>query len=331
MKTLVTGGGGFLGRYIVEQLLARGDEVVVFARGAYPDLEHMGATLFRGDLQDTSAVGRAMAGMEAVFHVAAKAGYWGTWQSFFGPNVVGTQNVIAACRRHGVPKLIYTSTPSVVASSRDRAGDDESLPYPTHFESYYAHTKSLAEQLVRQANGSDLLTVSLRPHIVFGPRDTQILPRLVARARAGKLIRIGDGTNKVDVTYVSDAARGHLLAAAALEPGAAVAGSVYFISQDEPVSLWPWVNALLEQLGVPPVTKSIPLPAARAIGGVLETVYTTLKLKGEPRLTRFLAGELALNHYYDIARAKQDLNYRPQFSMAEAVARTVEYFRHQGL
>ena len=329
MKTLVTGGGGFLGRYIVEQLLARGDEVTVFARGAYPELEQIGVKLCRGDLQDPEAVARAVAGMEAVFHVAAKAGYWGTWASFYGPNVVGTRNVIAACRRQGVPKLIYTSTPSVVASSHDRAGADESLPYPTHFESFYSQTKAMAEQLVRQANSDDLLTVSLRPHIVFGPRDTQILPRLVARARAGKLIRIGAGTNQVDVTYVEDAAQAHLLAAVALEPGSALAGSVYFISQDDPVTLWPWVNALLEQLEVPPVTKSIPLSLARTIGGVLETVYYMFKLKGEPRLTRFLANELALSHYYDISRAKQDFGYRPQFSMAEAVARTVEYFRQQ--
>ena len=231
MKTLVTGGGGFLGRYIVEQLLARGDEVMVFARGNYPELEQNGATLIRGDLQDVAAVSTACVGMETVFHVAAKAGYWGPWESFLGPNVLGTQNVINACRQQDVPKLIYTSTPSVVAGGQHRSGADESLPYPAHFESYYSHTKAIAEQTVMQANSPDLLTVALRPHIVFGPRDTQIIPRLVARARAGKLIRVGDGTNKVDATYVADAARAHLQAADALESGSSVAGSTYFISQ----------------------------------------------------------------------------------------------------
>lgn len=327
MRALVTGGGGFLGRYIVEQLLNRGDDVTVFARGDYPELKQLGARLIRGDLQDQEAVKPACRGMDAVFHIAAKAGYWGAWESFYGPNVVGVQNIIDACRAQKVPKLIYTSTPSVVASNRSRMGDNESLPYPTHFESYYAQTKATAEQMVRQANGPELLTVSLRPHIIFGPRDTQILPRLVVRARAGKLIQIGDGTNKIDVTYVEDAARAHLMAADALAPQAAVAGSVYFISQDQPVVLWPWVNELLARLGIPPVKRKISLPAARVIGGLLEFTYRTLGLKGEPRLTRFLANELALSHYYDISRAKQDFGYRPQMSMEDAITRTVESFK----
>jgi nucleoside-diphosphate-sugar epimerase len=329
MKTLVTGGGGFLGQYMVEQLLARGDEVAVFSRGDYPALAQLGARLVRGDLQNAAAVASACAGMDAVFHVAAKAGYWGTWESFFQPNVIGTQNIIAACQERGVPKLIYTSTPSVVAGPNSRAGQDESLPYPAKFESYYAHTKALAEQMVRRANSPTLLTVSLRPHIVFGPRDTQIIPRLVERARAGQLIRVGDGTNRVDVTYVEDAARAHLLAGDALKPGAVVAGSVYFISQDEPVNLWDFVNTILTRLGLPPVKKGIPLSLARTMGASLETTHRALRLPGEPRLTRFLANELAMDHYYNIAAAKRDFGYRPQLSMAEAVERTVAWFLAQ--
>lgn len=331
MKALVTGGGGFLGRHIVEQLLNRGDEVTVFARGAYPALEQIGANLIRGDLQDAGAVRGACTGMDAVFHVAAKAGYWGAWNSFYGPNVIGTQNIIAACRKQNVPKLIYTSSPSVVFNGRPHLGADESLPYPEQYENYYSHTKALGEQLVTQANGADLLTVSLRPHIIWGPGDTQILPRLVARAKAGKLIQVGDGTNKVDATYVEDAARAHLLAADALAPGSAVAGSIYFISQDAPVNLWNFVNELLVRLNVPPVRRRISLPVARAIGAVLEFAYRTFRLKGEPRLTRFLASELAMSHYYDISRAKEDFDYRPQVSIEEGLRRTVEYFREKSL
>ncbi|MCB0176005.1 MAG: NAD-dependent epimerase/dehydratase family protein [Anaerolineae bacterium] len=331
MKALVTGGGGFLGRYIVEQLLARGDEVTVFARGAYPELVELGAKQIRGDLQHRAEVVKACAGLDAVFHVAAKAGYWGTLESFYRPNITGAENVIAACREHGVGKLIFTSTPSVVANNQSRAGADESLPYPATYESYYPQTKAIAEQLVTKANGDGLLTVSLRPHIVYGPRDTHIIPRLVDRARAGKLVQVGDGANKIDVTYVEDAARAHLLAADALEPGAAVAGSVYFISQDQPVTLWPWINDLLRRLDVPPVTKKIPLALARTLGGVMELAYRTFNLKGEPRLTRFLANELALSHYYDISRAKQDFGYQPQFTMEESLQRTVAYFKQIGM
>lgn len=327
MKALVTGGGGFLGRYIVEQLLARGDEVTVFARGSYPELARSGARLIRGDLQDGETVTRACTGMDAVFHVAARPGYWGSWESFYQPNVVSTENIIAACRKQGVRKLIYTSSPSVVFDNQPHTGADESLPYPSRFESFYPQTKAMAERMVIQANGPELLTVSLRPHLIWGPRDTHIVPGVMARAKAGKVIQVGDGTNKVDLTYVEDAAQAHLLAADALEPGAAVAGSVYFISQDAPVNLWLWVNDLLTQLDIPPVKYRVSLPLARAIGAILVFTYRTLRLKGEPRLTPFLASELALSHYYDISRAKQDFGYRPQVSMKEGLRRTVAYFK----
>jgi nucleoside-diphosphate-sugar epimerase len=284
--------------------------------------------LHRGDLQDKGAIQDACNGKDAVFHVAAKSDYWGSWESFYQPNVTGTQNIIAACQAQRVTKLIYTSTPSVVANNQSRAGRDETLPYPETYESFYPHTKAIAEKMVTEANAPDLMTVSLRPHIVFGPRDTQIIPRLISRARQGKLIRIGDGTNKIDATFVKDAARAHLLAADRLVPGSPVAGSFYFISQDEPVNLWTFVNEILTRLNVPPVKRALPLPAARVVGATMEFLYRTLPLKGEPRLTRFLANELALDHYYDISKAKRELGYQPQHSVAEALKYTIEYFQN---
>jgi nucleoside-diphosphate-sugar epimerase len=329
MNVLVTGGGGFLGRYIAEQLIERGDEVTVFSRGHYPALEAIGARTVRGDLQDKEAIGKACKGMDAVYHVAAKSDYWGRWEDFYQPNVIGTQNIIAACQLQQVGRLIYTSTPSVVATNQPRAGKNETLPYPESFESYYPHTKAIAEKLVVEANSSALLTVSLRPHIIFGPRDTQIIPRLINRARQRKLIRIGDGANKIDATFVEDAARAHLLAADRLSPGSPVAGSVYFISQDEPINLWDFVNEIMTRLDIPPVTRSLSLPLARRLGSFMEFSYRTFPLKGEPRLTRFLANELALDHYYDISKAKRELGYRPQYAMVEAIDLTVEYFKNQ--
>jgi nucleoside-diphosphate-sugar epimerase len=330
MKALVTGGGGFLGSYIVEQLIARGDEVCIFARGDYPALARLGARVVRGDICDSQAISRACTGAEVVFHVAAHAGLWGTWDSFYRPNVIGTDNVITACRTKGISKLVYTSSPSVVFNNQSHDGVDESLPYPTHYESFYAKTKATAEQNVIRANSAELLTVSLRPHLIWGPRDTQILPRIIARAQAGRLVQVGDGTNKVDLTYVEDAARAHLLAADALNSGSAIAGSVYFISQDDPVQLWPWINNLLTRVNIPPVKRRLSLRTARAIGGMLELAYRSLRLPGEPRLTRFLASELALNHHYNIARAKRDLQYYPRYSMAEALEKTVAFLRQQG-
>ncbi len=326
MRTLVTGGGGFLGRYIVEQLLDRGDSVTVFARGAYPELEKIGVTLVRGDIQDADAIIRACKGMDVVFHVAAKAGIWGTWASFYEPNVVGTENVIQACVVNNVPKLVYTSSPSVIFDGQPQEGVDESCPYPQHYKSLYAQTKAIAEQKVIAANDSArLLTTSLRPHFIWGPRDTHILPGLLSRARAKKLIQVGPGTNKKDLAYVEDVARAHLLAADALEPDSPVAGSVYFISQDEPVLFWLWVEELMQDLGLPGIQRRIPLPVAQLLGSVMEGVYKILGLKGEPLLTRFLVDEMGQSQYYDISRAKQDFGYRPQFSMTEAREKTLAY------
>lgn len=329
MKALVTGGGGFLGRYIVEQLLERGDDVIVFARGEYPELAQAGATLVRGDLQDRQAIQEACKGIETVFHAAAQAGIWGKWESFYQPNVVGTQNVISACRAQGVPKLLFTSSPSVVFDNRAHEGSDESLPYPEHYENFYSHTKALAEQEIIKANNPDLLTVSLRPHLIWGPRDPHLLPRLIARARARQLMQVGNGENLIDITYVEDAARSHLLAADALTPRSLVAGSIYFISQDAPVNLWDWVHNLLKELNIPPLKRHISLSTARKIGTVMETVYRVLKLSGEPRMTRFLASELALSHYYDISKAKRDLHYQPRFSMDAALEKTLPFLRCQ--
>jgi len=328
MRVLVTGGGGFLGRYVVEQSLARGDEVTAFARSAYPDLEAMGVRLVRGDLADAAAVKAACAGIDVVYHVASMTGYWGSWDAFYQANVVGTRNVIAACWANAVPRLVYTSTPSVVFGDRPHEGADESLPYPEHYENNYSRSKAIAERAVMGANGQDgLLTVALRPHLIIGPRDRHLLPRIIARVGTGRVPQIGDGTNMVDLTYVEDAARAHLLAADALSPGSPAAGSVYFVTQGEPVNAWRWIDQLMRALGRRTVRYQVPLGAARAACGLLEFAYGALPLLGEPPATRFLANELAMSHYYDISRARHDLNYVPQFTMEEATLRTITYFR----
>jgi nucleoside-diphosphate-sugar epimerase len=329
MRALVTGGGGFLGRYIVEQLLERGDEVTVFARGSYPEVGALGARLIRGNIRDREALTRACEGVDVVFHVAAKAGVWGPWEEFYAVNVTGTENVIAACRERGVPRLVYTSSPSVIFDGQPHEGVDESYPYPDRYECPYPETKAIGERRVIEANGSDgLLTCSLRPHLIFGPRDSHLLPALVSRARKG-LPQVGDGTNRVSLTYVEDAARAHLLAADALETGTPVAGSCYFITQGEPVVLWTWINELLAALDLPPTRYTIPLGVARSAGAILELAYRLFALEGEPRMTRFLASELAHDHYYDISAARRDFGYEPQYTMEEARAKTVAWLKEQ--
>ena len=191
MKALVTGGGGFLGAAIVRGLLARGTAVRSFSRQSYPALDALGVEQVQGDIADTAAVTAAARGCGVVFHVAAKPGIWGDYAGYHRTNVVGTSSVIAACRAAGVQRLIYTSSPSVVFDGRDMEGVDESVPYPAHYEAHYPRTKALAEQAVIAANDAQLATVSLRPHLIWGPGDNHLLPRMVARARAGQLRRIG--------------------------------------------------------------------------------------------------------------------------------------------
>ncbi|MBN1641620.1 MAG: NAD-dependent epimerase/dehydratase family protein [Anaerolineae bacterium] len=327
MRALVTGGGGFLGRAIVEQLVARGDEVASFSRHAHPELESLGVRTIQGDIQDRAALTTACAGVEALYHVAARWGEWGPWEPFYAVNVVGAENAIAACRAQGVPRLVYTSSPSVVFDYRPQAGCDESLPYPERYKSHYAHTKAIAEQRVLAANGADgLLTVALRPHLVFGPRDEQLIPAILERGGKGIIPQIGPGDNLVDLTYVEDAARAHLLAADALRPGSPAAGSAYFITQGEPVVAWTWINELLARFDLGPVRGRVPLWAALAACALFEVAYRVLPLRGQPPLTRLLAYELAYSHYYDISRARRDLGYAPQYTMDQALERTVAYF-----
>jgi nucleoside-diphosphate-sugar epimerase len=245
MKALVTGGGGFLGLYITEQLVARGDSVRVLCRGAYPRLGELGVEQLRGDIRDADTVRRACDGVETVFHAAAVAGIWGPWDHFYGINTEGTRNVIEACRAAGVAKLVYTSSPSVIYDGLPHENVDETYPYPRRYLCHYPHTKAIAERAVLAANGNALATVSLRPHLIWGPRDSQLVPRLIERAKSGRLRRIGDGRNMISMSYVENVAAAHLAAADALAVGSRVAGQAYFINEPEPVNLWGWIDQLL--------------------------------------------------------------------------------------
>lgn len=321
MTALVTGGGGFLGGVIVRKLLARGDTVRSFSRTSHPGLAELGVEQVQGDLTDPDAIRRAAAGCEVVFHVAAKAGVWGHYADYHATNVIGTDNVIAACRVAGVPKLVFTSTPSVVHGGAGLAGVNESTPYPAHYEAHYPETKARAERAVLAANDATLSTVALRPHLIWGPGDPHLIPRVVARARAGKLRRVGADPVTVDVTYVDNAADAHLNAADRLAPGAACAGRAYFVTNGEPVELWDFLNRVLAVHGLPAVTRVMPLWRAKLAGRVLEAVHTALRLPGEPPLTRFVASQLGTSHWYDIAAARRDLGYEPKVSVAEGLRR----------
>ncbi|MGK0456189.1 MAG: nucleoside-diphosphate-sugar epimerase [Zhongshania aliphaticivorans] len=329
MKALVTGGGGFVGSYVVERLLARGYAVRSFGRSSQPSLEERGVEVHCGDLADADAVAAASDGMDVVFHVAARAGVWGSWQSYYRPNVIGTRNVVAACQVKGVRRLIYTSTPSVVFNRKAIRGGDETLSYGRRWLCHYAHTKAIAEEEALAANSDALKVVALRPHLVFGPGDPHLLPRVVDSACSGRLKIVGNGRNKVDVSYVEDVADAHINALDALEAGKG-AGCAYFISQDEPVELWPWVNSILEGLGYAPLTRKVRLPLAYGAGTICEFVWNVLKRRDDPPMTRFVAVELAKDHYFDISAAKSDLGYVAKVPMEEALRLTVNDLKKRG-
>jgi nucleoside-diphosphate-sugar epimerase len=319
---LVTGGGGFLGLYVVEHLVARGDKVRVFCRGHYPEIDKLGVETFNGDLLCPETLNAACVDVDAVIHTAAVPGISVHWQPYYETNTLGTERLLDACKRQGVQRFVFTSSPSVTFDIPDQCGTDEiHSPYPKHFLGHYAHSKALAEQAVLAANCDTLRTCSLRPHLLWGPRDRQILPRVIARAKAGKLFRVGDGTNLVDTVYVENAAIAHLQAADALTPGSPVAGNAYFLSQGEPVNAWKWVDELLALVDLPPVKRAVSYRFAYATGTMLEVWYKLFGLKSEPVMTRFLASQLARSHYFDITAAKRDFGYSPKIDMKEGMSR----------
>jgi nucleoside-diphosphate-sugar epimerase len=338
MKTLVTGGTGFLGRRIVERLLAAGRTVVVLARTPAPDLQTRGVQFIRASLDDADAVQRACQNVDTVFHVAARVGVWGPYQEFFRTNVLGTRALLAGCRVHGVRQFVHTSTPSVVYNGRDLVGADESLPLTTDCPSVYPLTKAIAEREVLAANTDHFRTIALRPHLIWGVGDPHLVPRILARARAGRLRVVGEGKNRVDMVHVDNVVDAHLLAESALQsdlPGVAsaarpdVSGRAFFITNGEPVVLWDWINELLDALGEPRITKRISLRAAQAVGAMCEAAWRLLPLRGEPPMTRFVAAELAKDHWFDLTAARRDLGYTPRITMAEGTAELVAALKNR--
>jgi nucleoside-diphosphate-sugar epimerase len=332
----VTGASGFIGGKLAERLLADGRPVRVLSRRPLPELAAHGAEVILGDLHDRPALDRGCRGADTVFHVAGRVGVWGPADDFFRVNVEGTRHVIAACRDAKVPRLVYTSSPSVVYNGGDLAGIDESAPLCTEAPCAYPTSKAAAEKLVLAANDPTLATVALRPHLVWGPGDKNVVPRIMALARAGKLKIVGSGRNKVDITHITNVVDAHLLAELALgrfqisNPKSqmpAAAGRAYFITNGDHVVLWDWINEVLRGTGIPEITRRVPLPVAYAAGGLCEAVWLLGKKSGEPPMTRFVAKELATDHWFDITAARRDLGYDPQVSVAQGTAELIAHYR----
>lgn len=321
-KVLVTGAGGFLGSYIVRDLMARGGyEVYSFSRSLYPKLESLGVKQRQGNLANYEDVESALTDMDAVIHTASLIGMWGRYESFYKTNVKGTENIIHACHKLKISRLVYTSTPSVAFGKESLCGVNESTPYPERYLSMYAETKAIAEKLVLMANNGVLSTTAIRPHLIFGPGDLNLVPRVIEAAKNGKLKIVGDGENLVDVTYVENASIAHVMALEKLSPQSVISGKAYFLGQG-PIKLWDFTNDILKRSGMKPVTEKIPFKMAYFVGWCLEVM---LKLFGrfdiEPPMTRFVALQLGKSHYYDHSRLENDLGFKPKFTIQEGLDR----------
>jgi len=347
VRALVTGGGGFLGQRLAGCLRDRGDTVRVLGRQVYPHLAERGIECVRGDIREVGVCLRACAGVDTVFHAAALAGVWGPRRQYFETNVRGTANLLRACLENKVRYLVYTSSPSVAIGDQDIAGGDESLPYPRRFLAPYPESKALAERMVLDADGWEMVpndpaayrpdhgeadvlrlrTCALRPHLIWGPGDPHLLPRVIAAARAGRLAIIGRGDNRVDITYVDNAVHAHVLAADELRGAARCAGKAYFVGDDQPVVLWDWLNEVLQRLGVRPVRRHLPVWCARGLAAGLEAVHAAIPALGEPRLTRFTVSQLAHSHWFSHGRAAADFGYRAIVGPEEGLERLVAWLR----
>jgi 2-alkyl-3-oxoalkanoate reductase len=333
-SVLVTGGRGFLGRALCRALVQRGDRVRTLIRCRDAELESWGVSCELGDLQDAAAVERAAIGCATIFHVAAKAGVWGPAADYESSNVRGTEHLLAAARSAAVARLIYTSSPSVVYSGQNESGIDETTPYPTRYLANYPRTKAIAERMVLAANSPPLRTVALRPHLIWGVGDRHLLPRLIERARQGRLRQVGDGRQRVDTTYIDNAVHAHLCAEAALKQAEsarqppACAGRAYFIANDDPRPLWWLINAMLDAARLPPVQRRVSATTAYFAGAILELLYGSLNWSGEPPMTRFVARQLATEHWYDLTAAKRDLGYSPVVTVEEGLQRIRDALQH---
>ena len=328
LTTLVTGGSGFLGKAIVKKLLAQNVNVRVLCRGKYPELEKMGVEIFRGEISDKKIVQNAVKGCDVVFHTAAKAGVAEPYSEYERINFDGTRQIVTACKIHDVKRLVYTSSPSVVFAHGDIEGATEKdLPYPKSHDAYYPRTKMMAEQYVLANCDENFKAVALRPHLIWGPGDNHLAPRLISKAKAGKLKFVGDGKNMVDTVYIDNAADAHLLAACKLAAHSEISGKAYFITNGDPRPISEITNLIIGAAGVKPVTATISPKIAWAIGAICEFIYKTFRLKGEPPITRWVAGELSTAHYFDISAAKNDLGYTPKVSIEEGINKLKLFFQ----
>jgi nucleoside-diphosphate-sugar epimerase len=322
MRVLVTGGSSLLARRTAEQLLARGDEVVLMQRRPI----EFDVPQVLGDIREADLVERAVGECDAVIHLAAKVGVVGSWHDYRSINVDGTANVIAAARRHTVSRVVHVSTPSVAHIGESLVGVGATPAVTGRRGAWYAESKALGEQLVLAASSDALPIVAIRPHLVWGPGDTQLIGRIIERARAGRLALVGNGSALIDTTYIDNAAAALVAALDAAVPGAACVGQAYVIANGEPRPVAELIAGICRAAGIDASPRRVPRRVALATGSFVERIWSLRSDAGEPPLTRFLAEQLGTAHWFDPRPARDDLGWTPTISIDEGLARLADWF-----
>jgi len=351
IRCVVTGGSGFLGRVLIERLISSATRkwiVKVFdirevdIKSTYKcasDSDYNRISCYKGNLcnyQDILHVITDHGGCDIVFHCASAAPTAqnaNNYHLMHSVNVIGTENLITACKESNVSRIVYTSSASVVFDGSDLNKVDESHPIPDSFLDFYSQTKAQAEQLILNTNCIDVLyTVSLRPSGIFGEYDPLFVPSLVDKARKGKMkFIIGNGENGMDWTYVRNVAQAHELAAIKLfESPKEIAGEAFFITNDEPRSFWGFMGDILFGLGYEKPKIMLPFALIYAIAVIISVITWIMKpvYEIETDLTPSRIRLSVAHRNVSCEKAKLKLGYIPEYSMDEALAKTVEHFAH---
>ena len=303
MKVLVTGARSLLGADLVRRLLARGEHVTVLQRRP----AGLGCAEVLADVADHDSVAAALQGHEVVVHLAARVGVAGSWSEFLRSNVAGTRSVVDGSRAAGVRRMVHVSSPSVAHAGDPLVGEGAGPADPDRARGHYARSKALAERVALAADGPDLAVLALRPHLVWGPGDTQLVGRIVTRARAGRLVLIGSGAALVDTTYLPNAVDA-LVAAI----GAPAHGEPVVVSNGEPRPIAELVTRICAAAGVPGPRRHLPYGAAWTAGLLAEGVWDVLGRSDDPPITRFVAAQLATAHWFDQRRTREVLDWTPR-------------------
>ncbi len=332
MRVLVTGASSLIGSGLARSLAQRGDQVVCFQRRTPPALVGVdGVEQHLGDIRDATALLAASAGCDAIIHLAARVGVVGREDEFFGVNVEGTRHALAAARHHGIERFVQVSSPSVAHGGAAIVGAGATAPSTGRTRAWYAESKAVAEIEALGAASAALGVVAIRPHLVWGPGDTQLVGRIVDRARHGRLALVGGGRALVDTTYIDNAVDALVAAVDRITPGAACSGRAYVIANGEPRPIRDLVEGICAAAGVEFAPRDVPLVAARMIGTILERAWPRLPTRwrghdDEPPLTRFVAEQLGTAHWFDPRPAALDLGWHPRVSLDDGLEQLRDWF-----